>query len=357
MKVLVVSNMYPSEKYPVYGAFVARQVEALRRAGVEVEVAGNLEQATGPLTNLVKYARLRRRSLQAAGTGNFDVVHAHYLYPTAIIGEWASARAHAPLVLTAHGDDVRNAAASRMAGRIRKALSRADAVVGVSKYLAGQLEEKFSVDPERITIIDCGVDTDLFRPMARAETRSRLDLPIDAKIVLFAGYLHEKKGISTLLAAHRKLLVEGREVLLVVVGDGPLAPQVEAAARDGVTRGWVRPVGQVRHERMSEWFSSADVVSVPSNREAFGLVALEAMACGVPVVASEVGGLPEIVASDRNGLLVPAAHPDRLAEAIGRALDPDRATAYAEAARQTACRHSLDDQTGKLADLYARVVS
>lgn len=356
MKVLVVSNMYPSDAHPVFGGFVARQVEALRAAGIEIEVAANDEPATGPLVNPLKYARLARRASREARQGGIDIVHAHYLYPTAIIGARAARAAHLPLVLTAHGNDVDNAAASRFAGRVSQALSEAAAIVAVSRHLARNLAEKFPVEPDTIEIIDCGVDTDLFKPMDKADARLLLDLPADTKVVVFAGYLSESKGIGTLLAAHRKLVAQDRHALLVVLGGGPMAADVATAARDPKVKGLVRVAGEVRHDEMPHWMAAADVVAVPSHREGFGLVALEAMACGAPVLASDVGGLPEIVTYGKTGLLVPPADPDRLAGAIEKVLSENLAPTFAEAARRTAEQHSIKRQAQRLVSLYEGLV-
>lgn len=357
MKVLVISNMYPSDRYPIYGAFVARQVESLRAAGVDIEVVANRERESGPLTNLVKYARLVARSRRALRRGPFDLIHAHYLYPTAVIAAWVSRRAHAPLVLTAHGDDVENAARSRLAGRVAGALTTAAAVVAVSNHLADLLVERFGVDRDSIEVIDCGVDTELFRPMEKADARLLVDLPAETKVVLYAGHLSEAKGVRTVIGAHRKLVAEGLNALLVVIGDGPLAGEVAGAAREPQVKGLVRAEGEVRHSDMPHWFAAADVVCVPSHREGLGLVALEAMACGTPVVASDVGGLAEIVSDGRNGLLVPPADPDRMAGAIGRLLDGATASKMGEAARRTAAGHSLGTQAAKLAALYGSIAS
>jgi len=352
MRILVISNMYPSEAHPVFGAFVQRQVEALRASGVDVDIVANYQKAAGVIVNLPKYARLTWRALRAARRGAYDVIHAHFIYPTSIIGRWSSRVAHTPLVLTAHGNDVDNAATSRLAGPVGKALSSATAVVAVSNYLAGRLAEQFPISLEEIDVIDCGVDTDAFQPIQKADARLVADVPADATVVLFAGHLAESKGIGTLLAAHRRLVAEGRSVLLLVAGDGPMAPDVAAASRDPGVKGLVRAVGEVRHEEMAHWFASADVVCVPSHREGFGLVALEAMACGSPVVASDVGGLPEIIVDGVNGRLVPPADPDRLAAALGQTLSEDDRDDVASEARRTALEHSISAQTGKLIRLY-----
>lgn len=356
MRVLVVTNMYPSETHPVFGAFVARQVKSLRRAGVDVDVVVNEQKSIGPIVNLAKYVSLAGRAARVGAGGSYDLVHAHYLYPTAIIGAWTARRARAPLVLTAHGNDVDNAANSRLAGGVRRALHDAAAIVAVSRYLAARLGERFGVEPECVDVIDCGVETEVFRPLAKAAARASVSLPDGERIVLFVGHLIEAKGIATLLAAHRRMLADGQQALLVVAGEGELATAVESAARDPDTRGLVRSLGRVPHEQMATLMTAADVVCVPSNKEGFGLVAVEAMACGVPVVASDVGGLPEIVADGSNGLLVPPADPDRLAVALASILQARNMEAFAETARRTALGHSLETQTSKLVKVYERLV-
>lgn len=352
MRILVISNMYPSEASPVFGAFVQRQVEALRRAGVEVMLATNANRSSGPMANLAKYGTLTLRARGMASQGA-ELVHAHYLLPTAIIGDLASWRRDLPLVLTAHGDDIDNSANSRLSGRIGIALGRASAVLCVSRYLAGRLREHFDVDPSRIHVLDCGVETSRFKPMPQDDARVLADLPAGTKVVLFAGHLSDSKGLGTLLAAHRRIVAEGEEVVLAVAGDGPLAGELEAARER--SKGMIRVLGEVSHEKMPALFSAADLACVPSHREGFGLVALESLACGTPVVASDVGGLPEIVRHGATGQLVPPADPDALADALLQMLE-NPPQSFEEAARRTAREHSLDCTVSKLIGIYGSVL-
>jgi len=355
MKILVVSNMYPSKSSPVFGGFVQRQVEALRRAGVEVELAVNTISATGLAVNAVKYAALSRRARRAA-RADLDLVHGHYLYPTAVIAERAASGAGRPLVLTAHGDDVDNAANSRLAGRIKRALDRAQAVVCVSEYLAARLMERFGTPREKIHVIDCGVDTELFHPMDRKDARLLADLPEGARVVLFAAHLREAKGVRTMLAAHERLVAERDDVLLAVAGDGPLAGEVEKAAREGRMRGKIRVLGEVSHYRMGVYYAAVDVVCVTSEREGFGLVALESLASGTPVVASDVGGLPEIVTEGLAGRLVPPSDPDAVAKAVLGLLQ-HRPAGLADAAARLTSEHSLERVTERLVSLYRSLIA
>ncbi len=353
MRVLVISNMYPSDASPVFGAFVSRQVDALRAAGVQVELAVNLERANGPIANLLKYLRLGYRARRAAASQP-DIVHAHYLLPTAIFGGWASKRAKAPLLLTAHGDDVDNAAASGLRDRVARALRSASAIVAVSEHLGLRLRERFDIDASRLHVLDCGVDTSLFKPLDKSDARVLCDLPLEAKIVVYGGHLSEAKGIWTLLSAHEKLIADGEEVLLVVAGEGPLERDVQVA-RDR-SRGRLRVLGEVPHQEMPLLFSAADVVSVPSHREGFGLVALESLACGTPVVASDVGGLPEVVRHGVTGRLVAPADPEALADALLQMLQTPPAS-FEEAARRTAEEHSLERTAARLVEIYESVLA
>jgi glycosyltransferase involved in cell wall biosynthesis len=156
-----------------------------------------------------------------------------------------------------------------------------------------------------------GIDRERFRPCDRTEACAALGLPTDRRRILFVGNLVPVKGPTSLAAAFKQL-VDLRDVDLVLVGSGSEAARLPAGNRFFV-------VGARPHEEIPLWMNACDVLCLPSLSEGLPNVALEAMACGLPVIASRVGGVPEVVRDGTNGLLVPPSDPRALADALRRA--------------------------------------
>jgi glycosyltransferase involved in cell wall biosynthesis len=274
VQVCVLTTSYPRSPDDVAGRFVAEAVEQLRGAGVEVEVVSpasfrhfGIAYGDGIVQNL--RARPWRALLLPAFVASFglaarraareaDVVHAHWI-PSGL----AALATGKPFVLQVWGTDVE--LARRVPWLVRPLLRRARVVIGASLFLAGEARALGARD---VRVIPNGV-----------EIPERVGAPADPPHVLFVGRLSEEKGILDFLAA-----TEG--LPRVVVGDGPLRPQVPEA------------IGFVPHGELGGYYERAAVVCVPSHREGYGVVAREAMAYGRPVVATEVGGLADAVTSD-----------------------------------------------------------
>jgi D-inositol-3-phosphate glycosyltransferase len=346
--ILLVSNMYPSERDPVFGSFVKRQAEAIRSLGVGVEVVANADPRPGRFASLVKYPRLMARARSVARKGGFDVVVGHFLYPTAVVARDAARAAGVPFVLVAHGTDVRSVASgSRVAEASRLAMDEACAIVAVSEDLARRVRA-LGAKPA-VEVCHMGVDTRRFRLLPTA----RLDLGLDVveRIALFVGNLVEVKDVVSLVEAFARLRAEDACDRLVIIGGGPLRGDIEARAAGLGVRDRVVFHGQLPHEELPLWMSAADVFVLPSRDEGLGLVLLEAMACGTPCVATAVGGVPEVV-DDSVGVLVAPGDPDALAEGMRAVLDRGRG-AYQEACRDRAAGNDVAAMAGRFLDLIA----
>ncbi|WIB01654.1 glycosyltransferase [Curtobacterium sp. MCBA15_012] len=216
----------------------------------------------------------------------------------------------------------------------------ADQVIATCSDEAFELKA-LAVPLHAISVVPCGVDTELFTPDGPVEERGRTFR------VLTASRLVRRKGVGTTIAALAKLLDEGRDVELVVVGgagvagadlvDDPEYQRLDALARSLGVREHVSFRGQLGQHDMPEVYRSADVVVCAPWYEPFGIVPLEAMACGRPVVASSVGGLIDTVVEDATGLHVPPRDEHAVAAAVGLVLDePERRKAYGRAGRRRA---------------------
>ncbi|MGA7122040.1 MAG: glycosyltransferase family 4 protein [Polyangiaceae bacterium] len=248
-----------------------------------------------------------------------DVLLATWAYPDGCAAVWTALALDKPCVVKVHGSDV-NTVLQRRAARLigARVLPRADAVIAVSRPLAAELVQ-LGVPRERVHVVPNGVDTSLFYPRDRAASRLTLCVPDDARLVLFVGRLEPQKGLGELLeafaVAHRR--VPG--AMLVLIGDGASAD--EARARSAAfPRGAVRVVGPRPHEDVAMWLGACDVLALPSWAEGTPNVILEALASGRPAVATAVGGIPDVLADPRAGIVVPPKNPAALAEALCDAL-------------------------------------
>lgn len=224
----------------------------------------------------------------------YDVVHAHWLIPQGIVQSFFKK----PYIVTGHGGDVVSLNKGIMRKLKVRCLKKARHVTVVSEYLKGRVQELVpEIEPE---VISMGVDTRKFGRQYRVENYFGQG---DKKVVLFVGRLAEKKGVAYLIEAMKQI-----DALLVIVGNGPLRKTLEEQAEQ-VGKDRIRFLGEKTHEELKKIYASADIFVAPSvtakdgGQEGLGLVLLEAMASGLPVVASKSGGITQIIKDGENGLL------------------------------------------------------
>jgi glycosyltransferase involved in cell wall biosynthesis len=298
MRVAVLTTSYPRYPGDAVGRFVADAVEHVRRRGVDVEVVGpeqfrgfGLTYGHGVLGNLRRRPwlalfapALLASFVRAARRVDADLLHAHWL-PAG----WVAGRTGKPYVVQVWGTDVE--LARRVPRLARGVLRGARLVIAASSALAESARE---LGASEVRVIPSGVDL----PAGVGEEASPPE-------VLYAGRLSPEKGVLELVKA-----ADGMK--LVVAGDGPLRERVPGA------------LGFVPHDELQRLYARAAVVACPSRREGFGVACLEAMAHARPVVATDVGGLRDLVVDGETGLVVPPRRPDALRAALERLLaDPD----------------------------------
>jgi D-inositol-3-phosphate glycosyltransferase len=296
----------------------------------------------GPFEGLTKqelpgqlcvFAREVLRAEARHAQGWYDVIHSHY-WLSGQVGALVRDRWSVPLVHSMHTmAKVKNEAlaegdAPEPEGRVigeEQVVEAADMLIASTDIEAKQLINLYDADPARLEVVHPGVDLSVFAP--RAGARSRLGLPEDAVVAMFAGRIQPLKAPDILLRAVALLLERDpglRSRLVVPVVGGPsgtglehpesLAQLADALGLAGVVR-FVPPVAQAE---LADWYAAATLVCVPSYNESFGLVAVEAQSVGTPVVAAAVGGLPTVVRDGVSGLLVDGHDPADYADAIGR---------------------------------------
>jgi glycosyltransferase involved in cell wall biosynthesis/uncharacterized membrane protein YbhN (UPF0104 family) len=297
-------------------------VRRFRYAPSRLEVlayrGGILARARGARVFLLPGFLAAFAAAAVTATGRFrpNVLHAHWWMPAGLAGLFASGLSGVPLVITVHGTDLHLARSLGLRVLARAVLRRAAVVGAVSKALQGQVAEVLRASPEYILV--------LRMPVTPQGSLSPLP-PHPPVRVVAAGRLVPEKGFEVLIEAVRILAAEGLDLTVDIVGDGPGAGRLEALAQ--AADGRVRVISPLAPSEFRSRIERAHALVAPSLREGMGLVALEALAHGRPVIASRTGGLPEAVADGEDGLLVPPGDPRALAEAIRQLpLPPPRGT-------------------------------
>jgi glycosyltransferase involved in cell wall biosynthesis len=264
----------------------------------------------------------------------FDLIDAHYVYPDGFAAVLLGRVFKKPVVVSARGSDIN---LFKTFPLIRKllvcVLRRAVRVIAVSKALKEAVVQ-LGIPEEKISGIPNGVDPEKFYPVPKERARRELGLP-NRRTVLSVGNLNPNKGFDLVIKSFRVLIdrFHEKDIQLVIVGDGPYRSDLEKMILSLGLDGRVRMGGTVSHDRLHLWYSAADVFCLASSREGWPNVLLESLACGTPVVATGVGGIPEIISSDNVGLLS-ERDATKIAEAIRAALKKswpsDEIVAYAK---------------------------
>lgn len=330
-------------------------------------VAG--EQEDVPKMDIYRYLHqfslnLRRFS-EREGVA-YDLLHSHY-WLSAWAAERMKTQPRIPRVTTFHTlGAVKNQARpaekeprERLDAE-RKAVAAADGVIAFTGEEREDLVRIYGAHPDKVSIIPCGIDLGLFQPIDRQKARSELGLG-HSRIILFAGRIQAFKGIDILLRAVARLRDSRQMRLLIVGGDSKSADMLaslsslagELGIEDKVTF-----VGTVGHGRMPLFYSAADVCVVPSYHESFGLVALEALACGIPVVASRVGGLATIVKDGETGYLVDELSDETFARSLELLLgDEALRRRMGDAAQSSAMEYAWPTVARKVLGLYEELTA
>ncbi len=255
-----------------------------------------------------------------------ELIHAHWVIPTGLIGvvvgKYLSRK---PVVITAHRADItvfpQKSKLARLAAKF--VLRKADYIVAVSEVLKEKIRREYGIGEEKMTVINMGVNKHLFKQREKKAVRQKLGLPKTSKIVLFAGGLIRVKGLAYLMHSAVQIIKAKHDTLFILVGTGSLEEQLKDTVLKLGISAQVRFVGERPHAEVPLWINSADVVVLPSFDEGLPMLIMEALASGVPVVATCVGGTPEVIKDSRNGFLVEPRNVDDLAKKITSLITDD----------------------------------
>lgn len=295
----------------------------------------------------------------------YDIVHSHY-WLSGPVGEILSERWNAPHAITFHtlAKKKKQARSDEHEPEIRSAveqrsMERADAIVVSTGQEREDIRHLYGESSRTVKVVPAGVDLDLFKPIQKEEARRTLGLS-ESKIVLYVGRLEPLKGLDILLEAVWRLEDRADTRLLVVGGslqdDDELGRLKASADRMGIAD-IVTFTGSIKQSDLPVYYSAADVFVLPSYYESFGLVALEAMACGAPVVASRVGGLKTFVENGVTGYLIPWRCPEPFAQRLDMLLaNPSLREKLGKAGRAAALEMGWGRTADSLIDLYLELL-
>ncbi|MEV9640648.1 glycosyltransferase [Mammaliicoccus sciuri] len=361
-KVVIFSNMYPSTEHPTYGIFVKNQVELLKNSGLDVKVIAINEPGKGPIEKIAKYISWVTQSLTylIRHKKKIGITHAHYAFPTGILSFIGKKLFNIPYIVTVHGGDLDKMAkkSDRIAKYTKKILEEAAKVIVVGEKLRNDVLQDYEISPQKVEVMSMGVDTNIFKPMGQEEVRLLLNVPLNERVMIYVGNVIEAKGVIELLDAHYQLKKNHDDLLLYIIGSQKDQRFVDTVKEkieneEGLHPGSLdiefrEPVSQTE---LAKWMAAADVLVLPSYHEGFGLVALEALASGAKVVATNVGGLPYLL-QDNAGILVEPHDADSLANGLEKALVDDITRAQQEVIQKVVQQHSYEVIVKRLNDIY-----
>lgn len=357
MRALVFTSLFPNHLRPNFGIFVKqRMFHFAGRPGCGIEVAAPVpyspsrgipgkwsdysrvaksEMMDGIRVHHPRYPLIPKVSMPLHGflmfLGSvrlvssirkqrpFDLIDGHYIYPDGFAAILLGKMLRMPVVLSARGSDINQFANFKsIRPLIKYCLLNADQIISVSEALKNRMVD-LGASSAKIRTIPNGVDLENFQPMDRGQARRELSLHGEGRIIVSVGALVPLKGFDILIDAFAALVREDKSMRLYVIGEGPHRPKLEQKIRMLGLDECVVLAGERPNRELKKWYGAADVFCLASSREGWANVIMEALACGVPVVATDVGGAPDIITHDGVGFLVERT-PGGLAEGLEKAL-------------------------------------
>ena len=383
MKVLEVCQEFPNRYYPQLGTFIKQSIDSIAKQKINVTVVSPkpvvIPFSAFPYHNFSKLPQIEHTEkydlhyprylyvvpkkyfypLTGISYAHFvsryaiknikpkpDLLHAHFSYPDGFGMIGLAKKWKVPFVISALGTLERKIAyeGSYTSRQIFEAMNCADKVLSVSEDLKIHIVN-LGISEDKVSVVPNGVDMEKFKPAGKEYARNMLNLPQDKKIVLFVGALKKIKGVDNLIEAAKSFLDSNISLYMVGRDDG-MKKSLEKRAHELKIGNYIKFTGPLNHEDIPLWFSASDILVLPSLSEGRPNVVLEAFACEVPVVATNVGGIPELMINGETGYLVPAENPTELSEKVNKLLgDRDLRIKMGKFGRRTIIQRGLTWET------------
>ncbi len=375
MRILAISHNFPHKDDPSCGIFAQLQLSGVARLGADIDLLVPLAYAPEFIAKSERYKLFRKRrllhfdgvneqllryfkipgawfrrweglsgymsALRMINKKKYDAIYAIGFFPEADIAVRLKSKFHIPVTALAIGTDINVVPKinKKMYQRYVTVANSIDYILTCGEGLAEQIRQVTPKD-KPIKPVYGLVDMNVFKPVTatiQSQIRQELSLPNSGKIVLFVGHIIRTKGIFELIDAWNTIAKKFNDIYLVLIGDGQDKAELLGRVETYNLRDYVRTVGVVPHSQMHRWMNASDLLVLPSYSEGVPNVVMEAMACGLPVVATTVGGLPAAVGDSRGAILIPPKSSEQLADAMIEILDDDaQRQSMSIAARATA---------------------
>lgn len=349
MNICIVPTMFPKYKGDYYGSFVYDEAKELVKRKFEIHVltqhnTGIPYEEIMDGINVHRFRWLEPQKFRALvhfrGIKDYfrlftymtslffnlmriirkydiNIIHAHSTVPTGLVAILVAKLLGIPLFITVHGMDVNNYINHPLFKHLLSfTLGNCDNVIVVSNDLAEKVRN-LGVDKKKIYILRNAVDTNRFKPIKSQMIRKKYDIDENFIILLFVGYLDTFKGVFELLEAFYEINKKCSDVILIIVGEGPKSAEIKEKIQKLSLDKFVILTGKISPLSIHEYYQSTDIFVLPSYTEGIPLSVLEAMACGLPIISSCVGGIPEVVNDGKNGFLVLPKNYRGLVEKLG----------------------------------------
>jgi glycosyltransferase involved in cell wall biosynthesis len=323
---------------------------------VEVYFTKNIVAPINSLKKLRGFQGLRT-SLKILKKTKFkpELIHAHFTWPSGYVAMKLKEELGIPYLITSHGYDAyelpfRNKFYFNI---VKEVLDNANQIITVSNNNQNVMVKKLNVPPEKITVIPNGYDPKSFRPLDKNIMRKKLSLPFDKKIVLSVGNLAPIKGQIHFVKAAKEIINKRKDTLFILIGDGPERENLNKEIKKlNLKDNFILP-GAKPYNEIPSWINACDIFVIPSLNEAGPAVLLEALACGKPVIGTEVGIIPEIIPKDNLGLVVPTADANALADGILKMLDTGWDDKYIQ---DCVKKYTWENVAEKIVSIYSEIL-
>ena len=359
MKVLTYTTLFPNNVFPNHGVFIKERMRFFAQRN-ELKVVAPVPYFPGININTrwYKYSKIKKFEIiedipvwhpryfitprigmslygdylywstkkivaKILSSYTFEAIDAHYIYPDGYAALKIAKEFNKPIILSARGTDINlYSEFPIIKKKLLFTMQSADRIIAVSQSLKDRIHE-LGIPEYKIEVIPNGVDFDKFYKMDKMTARKELNLPLDKKIILSVGLLIDRKGFNFLIDAFGiliKNMVGKKPPVLIIAGEGERKVQLQTQINKNKLQDCIKLVGSIPHNQLNKYYNAADIFTLVSSREGWPNAVMEALACGVPVVATKIWGIPEIIKNDSYGILVEDQDPQKIYDGLNTAL-------------------------------------
>lgn len=360
-RILIVSNMYPSKKYPHYGVFVQHSMEVLKNVGYSIELCVMTKQ-DGKLAKLKEYFKFYLSVILKIWSGSYDLVYAHYASHTAIPLLIANFFKKVDIVMNVHGNDIvpETAEDEKYISLSRKILNRSIKIIAPSDYFKRVLMNEFGIEIDKISVYPSGgVDVSVFKKMDKRVALKKLNLSGRYRYIGYVSRIEENKGWDNFLLASASMVLNDSSIRLIIVGDGSQKTNCINLATELGINDFVIYYDLQLQTNLVYFYNCFDIFVFPTRRksESLGLVGLEAMACETIVVLPDKYGPSSYAMDGYNSITFNPHDVSDLQRAIETAFYLDKVENISSRARETAIRYSNENTDSILQNLFFEITN